>query len=217
MHEDENVFDVAIIGGGLAGLTLAIQCIDAGYSTILFEKETYPYHKVCGEYISMESLPFLQGLGFPSEHFDLPLIKELQLSDIKGNLYQFALPLGGFGISRYTLDNTLYQIALSKGVKMHTNTKVQDIAFINESFTITADKDKFTAKIAAGTFGKRSNLDVKWNRDFIKHKRGKLNNYIAVKYHIRFTYLKKRLHCTISKMVIAASLMLRTIYVASAI
>ena len=32
-------YDVAIIGGGLAGLTLAIQCMRAGYSTILFEKE----------------------------------------------------------------------------------------------------------------------------------------------------------------------------------
>ena len=29
-----------------------------------------------------------------------------------------------------------------------------------------------------GCFGKRSNLDVKWQRDFIKQKPGKLNNYI---------------------------------------
>ena len=53
-------FDIAIIGGGLAGLTLSIQCANAGYNTILFEKETYPFHKVCGEYISNESLPFLE-------------------------------------------------------------------------------------------------------------------------------------------------------------
>ena len=33
-------FDIAIIGGGLAGLSLSIQCANAGYSTILFEKET---------------------------------------------------------------------------------------------------------------------------------------------------------------------------------
>ena len=43
------------------------------------------------------------------------------------------------------------------------------------------------AKIAAGTFGKRSNFDVKWSRDFIKQKANKLNNYIGVKYHVQTT------------------------------
>ena len=33
-------------------------------------------------------------------------------------------------------------------------------------------------------FGKRSNLDVKWGRQFVQKKPGKLNNYIGVKYHI---------------------------------
>ena len=36
-------FDLAIIGGGLAGLTLAIQMADKGYTIGLFEKETYPF------------------------------------------------------------------------------------------------------------------------------------------------------------------------------
>ena len=53
-------FDLAIIGGGLAGLTLAIQSANVGYRVVLFEKETYPFHKVCGEYISMESHSYLQ-------------------------------------------------------------------------------------------------------------------------------------------------------------
>jgi len=60
-----NEFDIAIIGGGLAGLSLSIQCANAGYRTLLFEKETYPFHKVCGEYISNESFPFLEKLGVP--------------------------------------------------------------------------------------------------------------------------------------------------------
>jgi flavin-dependent dehydrogenase len=62
MHNPENIYDVAIIGGGLAGLTLSIQCANAGYNTILFEKETYPFHKVCGEYISLESYSFRETL-----------------------------------------------------------------------------------------------------------------------------------------------------------
>ena len=51
----EQIVDCGIVGGGLAGLTLAIQLADAGYAVVLFEKEKYPFHKVFGEYISMES------------------------------------------------------------------------------------------------------------------------------------------------------------------
>src|SRR3954462_13201220 len=123
---DVTLYDVAIIGGGLAGLSLAIQCAGAGYVVILFEKEDYPFHKVCGEYISNESLPFMQRLGVPLQQYHLPQINTLRLTDVSGRLYQFPLHLGGFGISRYTLDHLLYQTALEKGVVMKTNTKVQD-------------------------------------------------------------------------------------------
>ena len=54
-----NLYDCAIIGGGLAGLCLAIQLAKNGHKIILFEKNQYPFHKVCGEYISMESWEFL--------------------------------------------------------------------------------------------------------------------------------------------------------------
>jgi 2-polyprenyl-6-methoxyphenol hydroxylase-like FAD-dependent oxidoreductase len=59
------MYDVIIAGGGLAGLALSIQLGKAGYRVALFEKERYPYHKVCGEYISLESWNFLQELGLP--------------------------------------------------------------------------------------------------------------------------------------------------------
>ena len=54
------MYDVAILGGGLAGLTNAYLLTKVGYKVILFEKGSYPQHKVCGEYISNEALPFLK-------------------------------------------------------------------------------------------------------------------------------------------------------------
>src|SRR5687767_9283184 len=65
-------YDVAIIGGGLGGLSLSIQLARKGYRVVLFEKEKYPYHKVCGEYISMEAWPFLEALGVPLATMQLP-------------------------------------------------------------------------------------------------------------------------------------------------
>jgi flavin-dependent dehydrogenase len=181
-------YDIAVIGGGLAGLCLAIQCAGDGYSVILFEKEEYPFHKVCGEYISLESRGFLHRLGLQLDSLNLPLIKTLQLSDAAGNLFKFQLPLGGFGVSRYFLDNALYQIALEKGVDVRTRTKVNEVVFEKDLFTVKTSQAIVVSKIAAGCFGKRSNLDIKWNRPFVQKKNNSLNNYIGIKYHIKYSH-----------------------------
>lgn len=178
-------YDVAIIGGGLAGLSMAIQCAAKGISVVLFEKENYPFHKVCGEYISLESKPFLESLGLPFAELNLPVIKQLKISDAKGKTYSFSLPLGGFGISRYHLDEALYKIAISNGATIFTTTKVTNVSFKNDEFSVDSSAGLCKAKVVVSAFGKRSNLDIKWNRPFAKQKANKLNNYVGIKYHIR--------------------------------
>ncbi len=178
-------FDVAIVGGGLAGLSLSILLAKAGYKVVLFEKEKYPFHKVCGEYISMESWKFIESLGFDLSNAGLPLIKNLIVSSPDGHFIQSELGLGGFGISRYFLDNELKAIAINNQVTLFEETKVNEVTFHNELFTIKYNGGETTAALVAGGFGKRSNLDVKWKRDFINKKPGKLNNYVGVKYHIQ--------------------------------
>jgi len=123
MSNEKQTYDVAIIGGGLAGLALSIQSAKAGYKTILFEKEKYPYHKVCGEYISLESWDFLKLLGLPLEQMQLPIIKQLNVSAPDGTLFQQQLPLGGFGISRYKLDHELSGLAKQAGVEVKKKQK----------------------------------------------------------------------------------------------
>ena len=110
MKETDN-YDVTIIGGGLAGLALSIQLARKGYKVALFEKEQYPFHKVCGEYISMESWAFIESLGVPLSQMNLPFINKLIVTAPNGNSLQHHLPLGGFGISRYCLDNKLKNIS----------------------------------------------------------------------------------------------------------
>jgi len=186
--QDDLTYDLAIVGGGLAGLALSIQIVKSGYRVVLFEKEQYPFHKVCGEYISLESWGFLQRLGVDLPSLNVTSIKRLQVSDIKGVFFEQPLPLGGFGISRYTLDHTLAQIAKQAGVIVHEQTRVNEIRFSDELFSIESTKGNFRTKVVAGSFGKKSNLDVKWKRPFVVAKKNKLNNYIGVKYHIRYDF-----------------------------
>lgn len=181
-------FDIAIIGGGLAGLTASIQSARAGYKTILFEKEQYPFHRVCGEYISLESWDFLETIGLPLSQMNIPIIKILNITAPNGKRFVTKLPLGGFGISRYMLDDELAKIAKANGVVLMENTKVNDVQFADDVFSIQSANEILQSKVVMGSFGKRSNLDVKWNRNFVQQKPNKLNHYIGVKYHIKMNH-----------------------------
>ncbi len=179
--EKDHVFDCAIAGGGLAGLTLAVQLAEAGYSVILFEKEKYPFHKVCGEYISMESFDFLERIGIPISNMNLPMINEVLISAPNGNTLSRKLDLGGFGISRFTLDAKLAELAIKKGVVLKEETKVIDIHFDHDLFSVKTSQHYYKAKTVCGAFGKHSLLDKKLGRyNSIPDK-----NYLAVKYHVK--------------------------------
>ena len=173
-------FDVIIIGGGLAGLTNAIHLSKFNRQVLLIEKDSYPKHKVCGEYISNEVLPYLNSLGIDPINEGAKQITEVQVSTTKGNLIKGELPLGGFGMSRYFLDNLLIKKAQLNGVQVLKDS-VDSIVFENEVFTVrTKDSKSYQSKITIGAFGKRSKLDLKMNRKFIKKK----SPYLAVKIHV---------------------------------
>jgi flavin-dependent dehydrogenase len=179
-----NIYDVIIVGGGLAGLTCAVELGRAGRKVLLIEKKAYPYHKVCGEYISNEVLPYLRSLGFDPIAFGAADIRRLRLSTPAGKNIYTKLDLGGFGISRYTIDNELGKLAVAKGAEVLTGTKVTDIAFTNGLFTVANNNDTYAAKLVIGSYGKRDTLDKKLKREFIRQHTG----YTGVKYHIEIDY-----------------------------
>lgn len=178
--------NVTIIGGGLGGLISSILLVRAGIPCSLIEKKSYPFHRVCGEYISNEAVPFLRSLGLYPEKFSPPEINLFQLSSVTGRHAQIPLTMGGFGISRYSFDNFLFEIAKAEGVEFFLNSEVTDVTFDEEKFTIQTQRQTFESDLVLGAFGKRSKLDINLQRDFVK----KRSPYVAVKYHIRTEYPK---------------------------
>lgn len=175
-----NTFDVIIVGGGLAGLTAAIQLTKENYRVLVIERESYPHHKVCGEYLSNEIVPYLQYLGVK-----LPTdisIDTLQFTTQKGRSLQIPLPLGGKGISRYVLDDTLYKRAIVLGATVIFNT-VRSIKYMGDEFTVETDEDlRYQASFVIGAYGKRSNIDKFLDRSFVL----KNSPWLAVKAHYKF-------------------------------
>ncbi len=214
-EEKKPIFtQVAIIGGGLAGLACSINLARKGIRVVLIEKNTYPFHKVCGEYISNEALEYIKSLGVNPFDFGAVSLEKFWLSSPSGNKLELDLPLGGFGISRYTLDYELSKIAKKEGVQVWEGVFVKDVfkrderrgmgnentnekrgeglgareegianeKYDNETkFSIETLNGSIQSQIVIGSYGKRSNLDSKLNRDFTN----KNFPYIGVKYHLK--------------------------------
>jgi flavin-dependent dehydrogenase len=181
----QSTYDLIIVGGGLAGLTASIRLAIAGKKVLLFEKKDYPYHKVCGEYVSNEVLAYLNSLGFDPHKHGAANISKLRISTPSGKSINTPLDLGAFALSRYTMDYELAELAKQKGATLLTKTKVTDIQFSNDAFTVTTQAgDTYTSKFVIGSWGKRETLDKKLNRKFIEQH----TRYMGVKYHIRTDY-----------------------------
>ena len=200
--EKTTTFDVLIIGGGLAGLCNAINLSKFGAKVLLVEKNEYPKHKVCGEYISNEVLPYLTSLEINPFDYGAVKIDNLQLSTTTNKLLSVKLPLGGFGISRYHLDYILSEKAKEKGVKILQDSVIS-VDFKDTLFRVqTKENNTFTSKITIGAFGKRSLLDVKMNRSFIQKK----SPYLGVKVHVKGSFPENLVALHILKEVIVVFL-----------
>lgn len=173
------MYDVVIVGGGIAGLINAILIGRSGLSVALFEKKSYPFHRVCGEFISNEVRSFLiRNELFPVELGPVSLSKFL-LTSTDGKRADLPLEMGGFGISRYAFDNYLFQEACRVRVEVFQNMSVSKISKETDTFCTTAGGKIYESKLVIGAYGKRASLDK--TRDFMRKK----SPYLGVKYHIR--------------------------------
>ena len=185
--------DVIVIGGGLAGLTASICLALKGLSVKVLEKNPYPNHKVCGEYISNEVRPFLNAIGLNLADLGVVSIDTFSITNQKGNKLSTKLPLGGFGISRYALDDALYRLAISKGVAFAFET-VSSVKFDEDQFFVESEAKEYVAKTVIGAFGKRSVLDKSMDRQFIAKK----SPWLGVKCHYQHNDYPENevsLHC----------------------
>jgi len=174
-------YQVVVVGGGLAGLVSALHLSQAG-------------HEVLG---------YLQSLGFDPFEFGAKKISKFELTSKNNRSVRTELPLGGFGISRYALDDELQKKAAAFGATILQDV-VNEIQFENNQFIVnTKGNGEILAEVAIGAFGKRSNIDAKMNRSFMKS----ASPYLAVKGHFKLDYDEDRValhnfhggYCGVSK------------------
>lgn len=180
--------DVILIGGGLAGLTASIRLAQRGRKVLVVERKTYPFHRVCGEYVSNETLPYLRSLGFDPGAHGAARITNFRFTAPGGRALNAPLDLGGFGLSRYRLDFELFKLAEKAGVEFKLATTIE---YVEKKENAQAERRPFSifnaqfpigsAPVVLACYGKRTRLDVTLDRAFLRTR----SPYVGVKYHVR--------------------------------
>ncbi|WEK55923.1 MAG: NAD(P)/FAD-dependent oxidoreductase [Candidatus Cohnella colombiensis] len=121
-------FDAIVIGAGVAGSSMAISLARQGWQVALIDKDSFPRHKACGEFLSPESIVSLKALELDSviDEFRPPVITTACLHTESVSL-SIALPGTAIGLSRYSLDSWLQQKAFEIGVQVYTGSTVSAI------------------------------------------------------------------------------------------
>lgn len=128
-----------IIGGGPAGTAAAITLGRAGYRPVLVERTTVPTDKVCGDFLSVDTIVQAQALGVDPLALGAAPIHRVRL--IHGErTAETALPFPALGLSRRALDAALLARAESEGAVLHTGHAVRHL---------TRDSGRWTAQIGA--------------------------------------------------------------------
>ena len=135
-------FDTIVVGGGPAGCSAAITAARNGRRVLLLERGKYPRHKVCGEFVSAESLGLLHRL--------LPGTPALSKNKV-GNTRvfvgdsSFAVPIDppAASITRYELDWALWNAAVAAGVDARQECGNNAIHRRGESFALAGDAGEF--------------------------------------------------------------------------
>ncbi len=158
-HSLQDVFDIAVIGGGPAGSSAAITAARAGARVLLLERGRLPRQRVCGEFVSAESLALLAGLlesSAPALLQDAVRIPGARLF-FDGHVVPTKIDPPAASIARFDLDFALWRAAVEMGVSAHLETNVDKICG-DGPFTLHTRERGFQARAVINASGRWSNL-----------------------------------------------------------
>jgi flavin-dependent dehydrogenase len=127
-----------IIGGGPAGCAAAITLARAGRRPLLIERNAAAVHKVCGDFLSAETIEMARALGCDPAGLGAVPIGRVRLVHGRREA-EAALPFPARSLSRRTLDRALLAQAGQAGAAVLTGQAVRRLARENEAWTVHAD------------------------------------------------------------------------------
>lgn len=152
--------DVAIVGAGPGGSTLAALLVRRGYSVALIDRDAFPRDKLCGEFLSYDALPIVEALDV-----DLRGAPEITSCRVVGRhrTYAFDFPHPARGVSRMLLDDALYRRAVAEGAQ-----SITAMATAVSRDSVSFDGGIVRARVVAGAWGRWGRFDQQLGRAFVR-------------------------------------------------
>lgn len=149
-------YDLIVAGGGPAGSACAITAARGSARVLLLEKSCLPRHKVCGEFVSSESLRLLQALLERDLFQALPEIASARIF-LDGK--SFAIPVSppARSIPRFDLDAALLAAAQNCGVDVQQDKTVSRVT-PGEVFRVEVGANTVSARAMVNGTGRWSQL-----------------------------------------------------------
>jgi flavin-dependent dehydrogenase len=184
-------YQAVVIGAGPAGSSAAAMLAKSGVKVALLDRDTFPRHKLCGEFLSGESQRLLRELGClrEVEAAGPPGIKAMRFISARGTRLDVSLPLPALGISRYALDKVLLNHARTCGAEVFEGTEALQVVQANDHVTITAQQNvsgmaqvlTINVDTVIASYGRHSHLDRAARRQFTRTS----HPYVGFKMHHR--------------------------------
>ncbi len=152
-------YDLIVVGAGPAGTSAAISAAHGGARVLLLERGRLPRHKVCGEFVSAESLDLLGTLlddrnsALLHEALRIPRARLF----LDGHGLEIPVDPHAASIARLDLDLALWQSAQSAGVDARPQTNVQSVKGCGP-FRIASTAGEFESHALINASGRWSNL-----------------------------------------------------------
>jgi menaquinone-9 beta-reductase len=118
--------ETVIVGGGPAGSATACGLAALGRDVVLIERTAEPHHKVCGEFLSVETQTQLQRVGVDLSALGAVPIEQVAVYSSSRSVTS-ALPFRALSLSRYRLDDALLRRAQDSGARLKRNVAVKSV------------------------------------------------------------------------------------------
>jgi flavin-dependent dehydrogenase len=178
-----NTVDVAIVGGGPAGAATAARLAATGCEVMLLERTAGPHHKVCGEFLSGETVAHLRCLGIDPSDLGAVAIDHAAVF-AAGRRGAFRLPFRALSLSRYRLDQALLARAKGAGAELRRGVAVRSAEPLEMGWQLRcSDGSEIRCRRLALATGKRPLRGMADGRD---------RSMVGLKMHLRLQPARTR-------------------------